>query len=181
MGLFDFLKRKPEKAPEDEGPSPHYVFAHYALRQIALAEPLQILAIVASPDVENFIDAVLQDVVEQCGREAGFEAADIKVHPKRVNDYPCVVVEMPEPQEAAEAHMVAILVPIDLSKDPPSEEEQEQIKAHYYTLEKSFSLTGEPRTVLAEWGESRHSNYGEGPEPTVEAFVAALNSRSSGG
>jgi len=180
MGLFDFMKRKSDSAPEDEGPSPHYVFAHYAMRQIALAEPLQILAIAASPDVGGFIDAVLRNVVEKSGREAGFEGADIKVHPTRVNDYPCVVIEMPEPQEAAEAYLVAILVPIDFSSELPPDLDQEQVTAQYYTLEKGFSLSGEPRTVLAEWDHQKHSNYGEGPEPTVEAFVAALSGQDHG-
>ena len=174
MGQSDFQDENSEGVPEDDGPSPHYVFAHYALRQIALAEPMQFLEIAASPDADKFIAALLQQVVKQCGREAGFDAAEIKVYPTRVNNYPCAVIEMPEPQEAAEAWLVGVVVPVDFSVKVPADLDLDQITAQYYTLEKGVSLTGEPRTVLAGWDDQRHNNYGDGPEPTVEAFVAAL-------
>ncbi len=174
MGQADFQDENSEGVPEDDGPSPHYVFAHYALRQIALAEPMQFLEIAASPDADKFIAALLQQVVKQCGREAGFDASEIKVYPTRVNNYPCAVIEMPEPQEAAEAWLVGVVVPVDFSVKVPADLDLDQITAQYYTLEKGVSLTGEPRTVLAGWDDQRHNNYGDGPEPTVEAFVAAL-------
>ncbi|HAW28552.1 MAG TPA: hypothetical protein DCY03_10605 [Planctomycetaceae bacterium] len=174
MGQSDFQDENSEGVPEDDGPSPHYVFAHYALRQIALAEPMQFLEIAASPDADKFIAALLQQVVKQCGREAGFDASEIKVYPTRVNNYPCAVIEMPEPQEAAEAWLVGVVVPVDFSVKVPADLDLDQITAQYYTLEKGVSLTGEPRTVLAGWDDQRHNNYGDGPEPTVEAFVAAL-------
>lgn len=174
MGQSDFQDENSEGVPEDDGPSPHYVFAHYALRQIALAEPMPFLEIAASPDADKFIAALLQQVVKQCGREAGFDAAEIKVYPTRVNNYPCAVIEMPEPQVAAEAWLVGVVVPVDFSVKVPADLDLDQITAQYYTLEKGVSLTGEPRTVLAGWDDQRHNNYGDGPEPTVEAFVAAL-------
>ncbi|WP_278465453.1 hypothetical protein [Gimesia maris] len=174
MGQSDFQDENSEGVPEDDGPSPHYVLAHYALRQIALAEPMQFLEIAASPDADKFIAALLQQVVKQCGREAGFDASEIKVYPTRVNNYPCAVIEMPEPQEAAEAWLVGVVVPVDFSVKVPADLDLDQITAQYYTLEKGVSLTGEPRTVLAGWDDQRHNNYGDGPEPTVEAFVAAL-------
>ncbi len=172
MGLFDFLKRKQPHPPEDDGPSPDYAFAHYALRQIALSDPLRFLAMAASPDARHFIDAVLKNVAEQCGRPTTFEAASVKIHPVRVKDFPCAVIELPEPREMAEAFMVALVVPIDTSfKEPP---DANSITGRYFTLEKEFSLTKDRRTVLAEWNMTRHSNYGDGPPATVEAFVAAL-------
>lgn len=174
MGIFDFLKRKPAPAPDDEGPSPDYVFAHYALRHIALAEPLQFLAIAVSPKANRFIDAILQDVEEQCGRQTSFTAESINLHPIRVNEFPCVVVELPEPKEMAEAFMVALVVPIDVSLENPPE--TDEVTGRYFTLEKGFSLSNdEPRTVLAEWDAETHSNYGDGPEANVDAFAAAIS------
>ena len=161
MGQSEFQDENSESVPEDNGPSPHYVFAHYALRQIA-------------PDADKFIAALLQQVVKQCGREAGFDAAEIKVYPTRVNNYPCAVIEMPEPEEAAEAWLIGVVVPVDFTLEVPADLDESQITAQYYTLEKGVSLTGEPRTVLAGWDDQRHNNYGDGPEPTVEAFVATL-------
>ena len=172
MGLFDFLKRRPAPQSEDDGPSPDYAFAHYALRQIALAEPLQFLAIAASPDAERFMDAVLQDVAEQFGRKTSFDATSIKIHLTRVNECPCAVIELPEPRETAEAFMVALVVPIDISSQQPPQ--MDSVESRYFTLEKGFSLSNEPRTVLAEWDTEGHSNYGDGPAATVDDFVAAL-------
>jgi hypothetical protein len=172
MGLFDFFKRKPAPSAEEDGLSPDYAFAHYALRQIALSKPLQFLAIAASAESEQFIDDVLQDVAEACGRKTSFDASSVKVHPTLVDNFPCAVIELPEPKEMAEAFMVALVVLIDTSsEDPP---ETDTIPARFFTLEKGFSLANEPRTVLAEWDTQGHMNYGDGPEPTVEAFVGAL-------
>ncbi|MGN6545004.1 MAG: hypothetical protein ACTHK7_08135 [Aureliella sp.] len=68
--------------------------------------------------------------------------------------------------------MVALVVPIDTSSDEPPD--MDKIQARYFTLEKGYSLTNEPRTVFAEWEADRHLNYGDDPEPTVEAFVRRL-------
>lgn len=173
MGLFDFLKKsKPEPEVPGDGPSPHYVLAHYALRQIGLSNPLQFLAIAASDDPSKFIDSVLADVVNDCKRKADFRAEDVKFHPVRVKDFPCVVMEMPEPKETAEAYMTALVVPLDLEAGPPAD--AEQIQARYFTLEKGFSLDNTPRTVLAEWSATAHSNFGDGPKVDVKAFVRAI-------
>ena len=172
MGLFDFLKRKPPAPPEVDGPSLHYAFAHYALRQLALSDPLRFLAIAASPDAQRFIDSVIQDVAEQCGYKPSFDAASVRIHPTRVNTFPCAVIELPKPKEIAEAFMVALVVQIDTSSEQPPD--ANEIRARYFTLEKGYSLSNEPRTVLAEWDTEGHSNYGDGPDPTVKSFVTAL-------
>ena len=76
-----------------------------------------------------------------------------------------MIVEMPEPQEAVHAHFVAILLG-EADDDP----------ARYITLERSVSLdAGAQRTVLAEWSTEGHVNYGDGPEPTIDAFVDQLS------
>jgi hypothetical protein len=177
MGLFDFFKRKPASKPpqvKDDGPSPDYAFAHFALRFVALSEPLKFLAIMVSPDATNFIDSLMKDVEEQCGKPTTFPASSVKIHAVRVNDYPCAVIELPEPKEIAEAHMVAIVVPLDMSADKPPE--PDSVKARFFTLEKGVSFSNEPRTVLAEWDTESHSNYGSGPPVDVSAFVSALSS-----
>lgn len=172
MGIFDFLKRKRKSPPADSGPSPEYVFAHYALRQIALSDPLQFLALLASSDAEEFIDAVLKDVAEQCGLKTSFDASSVKIHKVRLNAFPCVVISLPEPKEMAEAFMVALVVLIDTSSERTRQ--QDKPEARYFTLEKGFSLSNEPRTVMAEWDSEAHSNYGDGPAPTVQAFTTAI-------
>ena len=172
MGLFDFLNRKPAPPSEEDGPSPDYAFAHYALREIALGDPLQFLAVAASPESTRFIGAILKAVEEQCGRRTSFNESSVTIHPTRVGDFPCAVIELPEPKEMAEAFMVALVVRIETSSEqPPAPDE---VDARYFTLEKGFSMSSESRTVLAEWSTEGHSNYGDGPAPTVQAFVDAL-------
>lgn len=187
MGLFDFLKRKPEPEPGPEpafdldldldedaaGPSPHYAFAHFALRDISLSSPLEFLSLLASPNAKEFLGSVLQDVSERCGRQASFGVDSIKIHRGRVNKFPCVVIKLPEPQEFAEAFMVALVVLTDTSQANAAEDET--VEARYFTLEKAVPFADEEVTVLAEWKMGSHLNYGDGPSPKVDAFVAAIS------
>ena len=171
MGLFDFLSKK--KEPEPEGPSANYVFAHYALRQIALREPIEFLSIASSPEVQSFYQSVLEQVSESCGNQPSFSASELKTHLKKVNDFPCIVIEFPEPQALAEAHLIGIVVKVKLSSGAFADDPT-QVVSRYFTLEKSITITNLPRTVLGEWRDQEHSNYGDGPEPDVDAFVAVL-------
>lgn len=170
MGIFDFLNRGKAPPPDDdEGPSTHYALAHLALRGFALAQPVPFLAIAASPDAGRLIQDLINDVEKACRRPMGFGADAVKLHPVRVKTFPCVVVELPPPTQLAEAHMTALIANIDLAggerPDPTS------VTGRYFTLEKSIRQSG---TMLGEWTTSEHRNYGEGPRPTVEEFVAAL-------
>ena len=48
--------------------------------------------------------------------------------------------------------------------------------ARFFTLERSIDLADSgPGSVLCEWTSSDiHSNMGDGPEPTLEAFFATV-------
>ena len=174
MGLFDFFKRKPAppRSKSGAGPSLHYVLAHYALRQTALADPVIYLGILASEDAPKFIGNMIDAVASDFGQSPAFHADAITVHPLRVGRYPCAVIEMPEPGDVAEAYFTALVGMIDLADGPPPE--SEDLPARYFTLEKGATLDGQPRTVLAEWDATSHMNYGDGPIATVEAFLQAI-------
>lgn len=172
MGLFDFFRRKPTKQlglADDDGPSPEYIMAHYALRQFALAQPLQFLGVMCSPKANEFLQDVLKDVEKACGKPAPYKVDDLKVHRTQVHDYPTVIIVFPEPSDVACAHMVAVVALFDMNSDAPPD--PASIKGRYFTLEKGMSLDATQRTVFAEWSEERHSNYGDGPLPKVEAFA----------
>jgi hypothetical protein len=170
VGIFDFLKRKKTSPPDEgEGPSTHYALAHLALRGFALAQPVPFLAIAASPDAGRLIQDLMSDVEKACGRPMGFKADEVKLHRVRVKAFPSVVVELPPPTRLAEAHLTALVAFIDLTSN--ERPDPKDVTGRYFTLEKSVRQSG---TVLAEWTESQHLNYGEGPRPTVEDFVAAL-------
>lgn len=192
MGLFDFFRRKQPRPIGGEGllgeqmmlqqlemiekralsgPSPEYIFAHRALREIAMSDPRGFLAMVVSPDASRFIDAVLKDVAEQCGREASFDAGSVEIHPLRVKNYPCAVIKLPEPKSMCEAFMVALVATIDLSSAQPPNIGTG--RGRYFTLEKGETCFGEARTVLAEWDGPGRLNYGDVPPADVIAFVHA--------
>jgi hypothetical protein len=184
MGIFDFFRkqhaeRKHElNEPEQRGPSVHYVFAHYALRQLALAEPMRFLAILASPQAHDFLAAVLQDVAQQLGKPAPFAATDLLIHPTRIGDHPCAIVEFPTPQGITETYFTALLALVRLHEGLPADDES--VPARYLTLEKGASFDNRPRTVLGEWTDTSHLNFGDGPTPTLYAFMQALE-RLAGG
>jgi hypothetical protein len=184
MGIFDFLKRKPAEDPleavaaneADQPRCPHYTFAHVALRSVAFQQPLQCLAVLASPDARAFIADLLQSVSEFCreqGREADFRANDVVVHMVRAGGYPCAVIEMPPPRATTETFYVALVLLVDPSEASP---DFEKVALRYFTLEKGFVLDGPPRTVLGEWtAEGSHVNYGDGPAPGLEPFLQAIS------
>lgn len=178
MSLFDFFKRKPDPPPMLPPDAPrwhHYAMAHLALRSVGLDDPLLYLAVLASPDRDDFLKSLFESVCERCDERAkpDFIASDIHVHAVRAGVYPCAVVEMPTPRTTTEAFFTALVMLIDPATSSLPEE-RKNVPARYFTLEKGFSLDGTPRTVLGEWTTESHLNYGDGPEPTLESFVERI-------
>jgi hypothetical protein len=154
----------------------HYSLAHYALRTIALRDPLMYLAALASPDSTRILGNIIQSVAESCAErneEPDFTADDLRIHCRRVNQYPCVIVEMPPPKAFAEAYFTALIAYVDPSGPVP---ERSSVVAQYITLECGVSLDGLARTVLGSWtADGTHSNFGDGPNPTIADFLAVLS------
>ena len=173
MGIFDFL-RSTSDGSQDHGLSPDYLFAHAALRSQALSQPLQVLSTLSGPNAEAMFEDLIQEVKKEAGKSPSFTADQLKVHVQRVSKFPCIVVEFPEPTEMAEVHMVAVIVEINLDlQSVPAD--PAQVGGRFFTLEKSITLSNEPRTVLGEWTRTEHANYGEGPKPRVDEFVATIS------
>lgn len=148
----------------------HYQFAHAALRSVAFAQPLKLMALLASPQATEAFATLLEQVAitcKDCGEAADFSAEDIRVHPRRAAGHPCAVVVMPEAKATAEAHYAA---PVLLMGDTP-----ENVELRYFVLEYSTAYEPNPSTVLAEWrGDGTHVNHGPGPAPNVELFLEAV-------
>ena len=179
-GLFGRSKRDEEimqqldaMLDDDSGPSQPYIFAHIALRQFLHDEPLKFFGILASEVSTEFLQSIWDDIAQQLSAE-GADTVDFTftkelVTTARCGPYPIAVLQMPEPSEVAEAHFIAAVL---LHEGQP--EEGEPINACYYTLEKGMTFgDSEPeRTVFCEWTkDGSHSNYGDGPEPNVKAFI----------
>jgi hypothetical protein len=80
-----------------------------------------------------------------------------------------VIVSMPAPVAVGEAHFVGVV----LAELTPGA----AVGYRYFTLELGDRGDGSARPVLCEWKGARHLNFGDGPAPEVEAFVAALAAR----
>jgi hypothetical protein len=155
------------------------MLAHVALRQIALEDPLFYLGVLASERRSEFLEQLFESVDQHCrvqGARADFAAGDIAFHGLRVGQFPCAVLEFPPPREATEVFFTALVLLADPSQPLP---EREALTAHYFTLERGFAFDGTPRTVLGGWTKDSHVNYGDGPEPTLANFAAALGGHFS--
>jgi hypothetical protein len=138
-----------------------------------LSSPLDFIEIAALPESKNCIDYVYKVVAGQCGKPGSFDASSVKIHRVKVKIYPCVVIELPEPKEITGAFLLALVLPVDLSANEPHY--LKSLSGRYFTLEKARSCANEQRTMLVEWYDAKHLNYGFGPPPNVQAFVEAIS------
>lgn len=168
--MWPFKKKDDDREQEKRTPH-HYVLAHVALRQVALADPYGFFAVMTSPQRQAFLDDLWQQVCERYDAEgtASFTSSDIDVQTTQIGDYPTVLIEMPEPHFVAEAHMVCVVLKVPPQQPPPPPDDPE---IRYFTLEKGRSVrTGKAKTVLGAWEGGSHTNYGDGPEATPGAFL----------
>ena len=95
------------------------------------------------------------------------------IHPRRRLGHTVYVVTMPLPEASPEAYLSGVVH----RDDEPHEYMATAPSSRYFTLE--LAAPGE-RPLLCEWSrDGRHSNYGEGPEPEVDAFAEAVFERLS--
>jgi hypothetical protein len=186
MGLFDFMKGKPKPAArrreaetmqaklddlgERLGGKPrfwHYFVAHVALRDIALrGEGLPPSA--AEPGrAHGFFAMILTKMAPHLGvaeTDADRLAQGFAIHHRRIGEAEAAIVELPPPEGPTECYFVAIV---------PSRGGQ---PAQFFTLEKAGGVV----VLLGGWSaDEEHLDFGEGPVPTVDAFVTAVADRLS--
>ena len=75
------------------------------------------------------------------------------------------LVKFPKPVGPTEAFFAAIVIPKDAKAG-------DQCGCRYFTLE--FSPIRINGTILGEWDHEKYLNYRDGPPPTKEAFLTAL-------
>lgn len=184
MGLFDFLNGKRNSTPagreaesmqgaldalgEKLGGEPrfwHYFVAHVALRDFALrGEGLPAAA--ADPEKSRgFFAMILGKMAVHLGlsaEEAERLAGEFTVQHRRIGGYEAAIVRPPPPRGPTECHFVALL------------HAQNGLPARFFTLEEA----GGGVSILGGWSANeKHLDFGEGPAPTIENFVAAVSSR----
>ncbi len=146
MGLADFFRRRPQAPARPMpanptpggGPSIAYLFAHVGLPGAAFANPAGFLVAMAQPEAEQ--QRMLRNLWERlCRHQSGTNTPmpeSFGVHKLSLCRWKGVVVEMPEPQRPAEAHLVAFLAKLP-EGDKPS---LLKLPMQYFTLEKEGSL-----------------------------------------
>ena len=151
----------------------HYSFAHKALPDLFFQNP------------SGFIDSLClrkTDLLRFLWRRLGeleIEAESDRISTDalgcRINEFEknttVVLIILPRPEGITEAHFVAMVY------RPPAWKllkKQKEI-ARYITLEFNRYQDDTPKTVLGEWTDSgMHLNFGDGPEPTLIAFLEVV-------
>jgi hypothetical protein len=140
----------------------HYFFGHISLRRLAYEAPDLLEWTLSDPDaLASWIERAMGEAAQFWGLtpEQRLDlVARIRATWRRIGDAQAVIVTMPPPRIASECYFIAICRRSDGS---PA----------YFTLERSvFSPT-----VLCGWSaDGVHLNYGSNPEPTIQAFMAAI-------
>ena len=143
------------------------VLAHQLLPRIIFEDTTaKVIELFANPKMAPpFVRFLVDNVARCCGFPEGawrILAADIHVHRRQFGAVEGTVLEMPPPQIPPDCYFIAI-VPIEGA--PP----------RYFTLECCF-FPGP--TMLCEWTADRaHRNFGTGPEPDIDLFVAAVTGK----
>lgn len=142
------------------------MFVHQALPAMFFANPAKFVTTLVERG-----DEVLHTLWHQVGqqvREANrISPAGLSAETRQLEDETrLVLITLPAPKGVTEAYFVA------LAYRPPT---QQKGLTRFITLEYSLSLEGSPGTMLCEWtAEGQHGNLGQGPEPTLEAFLEAV-------
>ena len=149
----------------------HYLFAHGVLPTLFYHDPIQFVAIcnlaggtfVADTWKQTGIDYVKEPA--QRLRPVGLQATPIETPPVLGT-----LIVLPDPERVAEAHMVLAVGTLKKRRF------RQPIlhKPKFFTLEYGLDDGGDRITVLCSWSKDQaHSNHGDGPPPTREAFVQA--------
>jgi hypothetical protein len=152
----------------------HYYFAHAALKALAFEDPERLVIALAAPGADQFLvemwHAVGKDAIAQTGdaKDGNLPADGLESIPARVAGRPTALVRLPTPVASTEAYFVAIVLNHEL-EEPKKPDPEPQV--YYFTLEKGFALDGSTRTVFAQWDETSHRNFGDGPAPQPRALL----------
>jgi hypothetical protein len=151
----------------------HYTLAHLAFRGFCSQEPLTFFGVMGSPQRDSLIEEIWRQVCENCADEGepDFDINEVQVITCLIKHYPCMVIQMPPPQEIGEAHFAGIVLHTDVNApDLPKDPE-----FAYLTLEKGLDDDGEECTYFCAWTpDDEHVNYGQGPEASLENFIKQL-------
>lgn len=171
--IFWRLSRRKSAAgsAHPEARTQHYIFAHYALRSAVSANPNEAMDALAAPRGQKVLESIWNDLGAEVQKKKGVRPIPSAGLSTTVSDLAgrrCALITLPAPAANTEAYLLAIV--LDNSAPKPA--------VRYFTLERGFHVADNSiRTVLCEWTDSKHVNYGDGPPPNPQAFLAAVRDR----
>jgi hypothetical protein len=162
-----FWKSKPKRLPEPR--DHHYVLGHIVLRQVCAQDPLQFFSLMVSEERDRYL-RWLWDQAESIAKRSAVNAkvSELKVTTCKIKEFPTVIITLPETMALAEAKMVAVVMVGEAG------ESKAGVNVRYFTLEDGEDTKGAPRTVICEWRDNDHLNFGNGPPATISEFAHAI-------
>ena len=147
----------------------HYIFAHRYLPEKLRENPSGVrMWLTGEKGVEHLkIRWGLLRMAYKVNPDDYFEPEGMNRYILRPTpNHTIIIVQFPPPKRMTEAFYGAIVFWPDN-------------RYRYFTLEltEGMSPDGSPRTVVGEWADLGHANYGEGPSPNPEAFLNAVIER----
>ncbi len=149
----------------------HYRFAHEALCTSFFEVPFELIGVFqtsdATAEMQRYWDFVGQDLGDAtlpsgglaCTTEMhfGIDRGDGLGAPVHL----CFVT-LPPARQTTEAHFICMAFAIDDNGEP--------VVQRYFTLEHALGDGGAAITMLGEWRDGAHLNYGVGPAPELALF-----------
>jgi hypothetical protein len=152
----------------------HYTFVHRLLPALFYGDPTRFVNSLAGgkSDFLRFLwERVGEREVKAKSKRIPATGLDCEIRELEDGTFVGLIV-LPEPEGLTEAYFVAVVY-------WPFREKlfsEQAAIARFITLEYGWDYEkGVPRTVLCEWEpDRRHSNRGNGPEPTLGAFFETV-------
>lgn len=178
-----------DNSNQDRWSPHHYAFAHKALLDVSvhlMGDIFSFFTDCPTAVLNSRLEALLEatDMLIEDGSVRHYTPSDFKITKHSFGNTPCIIVEMPPPEEPTEAYFVAIVSKVEEAdlmhwEEPPHAKlgsgRQKEWTFNYYTLERYSGYVKGRKSMFGEWDSNgRHLNHGGGPDPTLEAFLPFL-------
>ncbi|MBI4899974.1 MAG: hypothetical protein HY829_05790 [Actinobacteria bacterium] len=142
----------------------HYAFAHRILRDLALDDRVDLVSEAIAVDLGPKLSTLWDDANAAVPASDRIDDAGLATYVVQRPDYAGVLVTLPEPIEAAEAHAVMV-VRGDASAT-----------GSYFTWEHGVdSVSGAPVVYLCGWDrDGNHVNHGTREDASIDGFVSEV-------
>ena len=151
--------------------SHQYAFAHWTVRDYLFEHTSQFFELLHSSEQPNFLAWLWFATDERTGTQiTNFDAIPTSAEVCSLGGRLGVLIELPEPSAIGEAYFVLAVAPSSAITGELSPESVPR----YFLLEAGSHQDGVPRTVLCEWTQEAHVNYGDGPAASIESFVLSV-------